>query len=66
MDQLHGKHTVNDEKRYRDKDSGNYGAIVTETADNAPGERTEAVDKGSLAQVDMRETDNPRLQTHIV
>lgn len=61
MDRRHGKHTVYDEGRYRDEDSGNYGAIVTGTADNVPDERTEAVDKGTLAQVDVRETDKPRL-----
>ncbi|KAJ5295362.1 hypothetical protein PENANT_c001G01769 [Penicillium antarcticum] len=66
MNQRHGKNTVTDEERYRDEDLGNCGAIVTETTGNVPGERTEAVGKGASVQVDVRETDEPRLEAHIV
>ncbi|KAJ5770569.1 uncharacterized protein N7511_002620 [Penicillium nucicola] len=66
MDQRHGKNSVNDEERYRDEDPGNYGAIITETVGDAPSKSTEVVGKGTPAQVNERETDEPRLEAHIV
>ncbi|KAJ6098930.1 hypothetical protein N7467_000465 [Penicillium canescens] len=70
MDQRHGKDAVNDEERYRDEDpnlhAGSEGAIVTETAGYVPGERTEAVGKGASAQIAVRETGEPILESHIV
>lgn len=70
MDQRHGKNTVNDEERYGDEDSnyhaGSEGAIVSEAAGYVPGERTEAVDKGASAQIVVRETGEPSLESHVV
>jgi high-affinity nickel-transport protein len=70
MDQHHGKNAVNDEERSRDEDpnlhAGSEVAIVTETVGCVPGERTEAVGKGASAQIAVRETGEPRLESHIV
>jgi high-affinity nickel-transport protein len=71
MDQRHGKNAVNDEERSRDEDpnlhAGSEGAIVTETAGCVPGERTDsAVGKSASAQIAVRETGEPRLESHIV
>lgn len=70
MDQRHGKNAVNDEERYGDEDSnyhaGSEGAIVTEAAGYVPGERTEAVGKDASAQIAVRETAEPSLESHVV
>jgi high-affinity nickel-transport protein len=70
MDQRHGKNAANDEERYRDEDpdfdAGSEAAVVTETAGNVPGDRIETGGKGASAQVAVRETEEPRLEAHIV
>ncbi|KAJ5170818.1 Nickel/cobalt transporter high-affinity [Penicillium coprophilum] len=68
MDQRHGKNPINDVERYRDDDvSPNDDVIVTETASaQHKGTATEVGGKGASSHVVVRETDEPRLEDHIV
>ncbi|KAJ5143925.1 uncharacterized protein N7515_002712 [Penicillium bovifimosum] len=72
MDRRHGKNVVNDVERYRDEDDSpddvvESGAIVTETAGGARNEgTTPEVAKGASSRVDAKETNQPRVEEHVV